>query len=170
MRPLAEHRAAAFIGGWMQVMAHVRLHHGDLIPGFDAGWHGQPVHRFHGEYQDALDELDGQLGHSGATYSITSLNIQELLHKETPKVQKELSRAVAAHRHTQWKATLDEKGRVAGILAGASAEGRRPLASEWLTSTPSTRMQTIPDTNYIIPINPAQYITYCLFSESFRSA
>ncbi len=123
----------------MQVMAHIRHYHGHVIPGFDAGWHGQPVHHFHGEYKDALNELDGQLGQSGATYSITNLNVQEILHKEMPKMQKELSRAVAAQRHMQWKATLDDKGRVAGTLAGASAEGRRPLASEWLTSTPSTR-------------------------------
>jgi hypothetical protein len=152
MRPLAEHRAAAFIGGWMQVMSHVRTYHGRTITGFDAGWCGPPVHRFHREFRDAVDELDGQLGQSGSTYSVLGLSLQDILHKETPKIQKELSRAVAAHRHLQWKATLDDKGRAAGVLAGASAEGRRPLASEFLTCAPCTRTQTIPDVNYQILI------------------
>ncbi len=152
MRPLAEHRAAAFIGGWMQVLAHVRANHGPTLPGFDAGWNGLPVHSYHRDYTDALEQLDSQLGQGGAAYSITGLSLQDLLGKEAPKTQKELSRAVAAQKYTQWRATLDEKGRAAGVLAGASAEGRRTLASEFLTSTPSTRLQTIPDNNYRILI------------------
>ncbi len=55
---------------------------------------------------------------------------------------------MAAHHHMQWQRTLDPKSRTAGILASASAEGRRPLASEWLTSTPSSKTQVIPDVNF----------------------
>ncbi len=84
----------------------------------------------------------------GTRRSVPSVTLQDVLHKEAPKMQKELSRAAAAHNYMHWKATLDDKGRAAGILAGASAEGRRTLASEFLTSAPSTRTQTIPDENY----------------------
>ena len=45
MRPLRDHRAAAFLGCWLQVMQHVRSHHGDAIPQFEQGWRGIPVHR-----------------------------------------------------------------------------------------------------------------------------
>ncbi len=53
MRPLHAVRNAAFVGGWMQSLAHVRADYGDVIADFDAGWDpgGIGHYSFHGEYR-----------------------------------------------------------------------------------------------------------------------
>ncbi len=168
MRPLREHRAAAFVGCWLQTMAHIHTHHGQAIPHFDQGWHGAPVHAFHRDFQDANDELDRYLGERGAVASMLQVSVADALSRERPKLQKELSRAVAAKKHTEWLDRLDPKCRAAGILAAASAEGRRPLASEWLVSVPCTQTQQIPDNNYRVLIKVRLGIPITLDGEKCR--
>jgi hypothetical protein len=108
------------------------------------------------------------MGERGAAQTILQLSTADALPRERPKTQKELSRAVAAHRHVQWTESLDPSGRAANILAAASAEGRRPLASEWLVSTPCTEAQTIPDVNYRVLIKTRLGIPVTLHGEQCR--
>ncbi len=168
MRPLREHRAAAFVGCWLQVMAHVRTHHSYAIAEFDCGWQGAPVHPFHRDFSEASDELDHQLGERGAALGLLQLSVADMLARERPKLQKELSRAVAAKRFSEWKEGMDPKCRAAGILAAASAEGRRPLASEWLVTTPCTKTQEVPDENYRLLIKLRLGLPVTLHGEPCR--
>jgi hypothetical protein len=168
MRPLRDHRAAAFVGCWLHVMAHVRSHHGDAIVHFDQGWQAAPVHKFQRDFMEANDELDRQLGERGAAMGALQLSIADVLSAERPKLQKELSRAVAAKKHSEWKDRLDPKCRAAAVLAAASAEGRRPLASEWLISAPCTKTQEIPDTNFRLLIKARLGIPVTLHGEHCR--
>ncbi len=47
---------------------------------------------------------------------------------------------------------MDPRSRALGILHGASSEGRRPLASEWLVTTPFNPRTVIPDQKYRIAV------------------
>ena len=96
----------AFIEAWMHSMAHVRKEHANVIPGFEEGWDGAPQYQFHTDFQNATDQLDHQLGQSRAVQSIVNLSISDILAQERPKLQKQLSRAVSAHRHTCSGTTL----------------------------------------------------------------
>eukprot|EP00661_Eupelagonemidae_sp_cell13_P020519 gene20519-biopygen11602 len=93
MRPLKDHRAAAFVGAWLHTMAHVRKEHASIIPEFEQGWEGPAKCAFHTDYQNAVDLLDSQLGEQRAAQSILQLSIPDILAQERPQLQKQLSRA-----------------------------------------------------------------------------
>eukprot|EP00661_Eupelagonemidae_sp_cell13_P025315 gene25315-biopygen20968 len=112
--------------------------------------------------------LDTQLGERRAAQSVPRLSMPDILAQERPQLQKQLSRAVCARRHLLWQQVLHPASRAAGILAGASTEGRRCLASEWLLSTPATRRQTIADNQYRIMIKVRLGIELCAHGEQCR--
>ena len=163
MRPLYAVRNAAFVGCWMHCLAHVRQHHGDAIRGFDTGWDpgGDATFSFHGEYRCALDALRAELGAERDVADVLGFSLQDALRAEQPKCQKALSRAVLEQRFVAWRDALDPKSRAMGILCGASAEGRRPLASVWLVTTPFNPRTTIPDGKYRIAVRRRLGIPLC---------
>jgi hypothetical protein len=168
MRPLHDVRNSAFVGAWVHCLAHVRAHHADAMPDFDAGWDpgGAARYSFHGEYRCALDSLSAELGlGEGAAYEVLGFNLPDALRQERPKCQKVLSRAVLMRKFETWKDTLDPKSRVLGILHMASGEGRRPLASEWLVCTPSGERTTIPDENFRLAIRKRLDIPVCAWGD-----
>eukprot|EP00660_Eupelagonema_oceanica_P019542 gene19542-biopygen36933 len=138
MRSLYAVRNAAFVGAWLRCMAHVRSHHGGVIPDFDVGWETDTHARysFHGEFRCALDALNGELGPGETAYDVLGFGVRDILRSERPKCQKTLSRAVLASDLSRWKASLDPASRAMMTLQTASGEQRRPLASEWLWTTP----------------------------------
>ena len=57
MRSLFDIREAAYVGGWLQCLAHLRHHLQDAIPTFDTGWAqgDMCMFSFHAEYRAATD-------------------------------------------------------------------------------------------------------------------
>jgi hypothetical protein len=152
MRPLVDVRAAAYVGAWMHCMAHVRRHHADCIPGFGEGFEDAPRYQFQADYRDAMALLDSQLGDGGAAYSVVGVSLADALAAERPRLQKALSRAAARARLESWTSTLAPGSRPLAILAAASSDGRRCLASEWAVTPPYCPSTTIPDSNYVVAV------------------
>eukprot|EP00660_Eupelagonema_oceanica_P019730 gene19730-biopygen1270 len=163
MRPLHAVRHAAFVGAWMQCLSHVRRRHGRAIANFDNGWElgGAAVYSFHGEYRCALDGLGRELGVQQGAYDVLGFSVRDALISEHPKCQKLLSRSVLAARFARWLETMDPRARVRGVLGGSTAEGRRPLASEWLVSAPIGAMRVIPDQHYRLLIRGRLCMPVC---------
>ena len=154
MRPLHAVRNAAFVGCWMNCLAHVRQHQGPAIRGFDTGWDpgGRTTYSFHGEYRCALDAVNTELGAEQDAYDVMGFAFQDALRSEQQKCQRALARAVLAQRFGTWRDSLDPRSRVIGILQASSSEGRRSMASEWLVTTPFGPRTTIPDAQYRLAI------------------
>eukprot|EP00660_Eupelagonema_oceanica_P019785 gene19785-biopygen16644 len=163
MRPLHAVRHVAFVGAWMQCLSHVRRRHGRAIANFDDGWElgGAAVYSFHGEYRCALDGLGRELGVQQGAHHALGFSVRDAMISEHPKCQKLLSRSVLAARFARWLETLDPRARVRGVLGGSTAEGRRPLASEWLVSAPMGAMRVIPDQHYRLLIRGRLCMPVC---------
>ena len=80
VRPLHAVRNAAFVGCWMNCLAHARQHQGPVIRGFDTGWDpgGRATYSFHGEYWCALDAVNTELGAEQDAYDVLGVGIWDL--------------------------------------------------------------------------------------------
>eukprot|EP00660_Eupelagonema_oceanica_P019363 gene19363-biopygen8992 len=171
MRALHDIREAAYVGGWLQCLCHLHHHLADTVPNFARGWAPDDMctYAFHTEYRAAVDSLNAKLGVDMGTYAVLSAAPADALHSEQVKAQKELSRAVLACKFTAWKDTLHHKSRTLAILNMARSEDRRPLASEWLVTTPYCSTTTISDARYLLRIRQRLNIAVCERGAQCRS-
>eukprot|EP00660_Eupelagonema_oceanica_P019213 gene19213-biopygen37779 len=154
MRKLHDIREAAYVGGWLQCMCHLRHRFADIISNFHNGCFAGDMctYGFHTEYRAAVDAMDAKLNTDTGIYAILGMAPADALQSEQAKAQKELSRAVLACKFTMWRDTLQSKSRTMAILNMARSEDRRPLASEWLTTTPYCAITSFSDDVYKLRI------------------
>eukprot|EP00661_Eupelagonemidae_sp_cell13_P024250 gene24250-biopygen16405 len=153
-RPLYDVRESAFVGAWLQCAAHIGSAYGRRMPHSIAGWTRGSAHgySFHSDFHLALAALDGMLGVGNSGSGVLGYDVGDALRGEKVKAQKLLSRAVLAQRFTEWRDGLRVSSRARTVLAMASAEGRRSLASEWMLTAPYSARTTIHDQHYLTAI------------------
>jgi hypothetical protein len=163
MRPLYAVRNAAFVGGWLHCLAHLRQLYGESIRDFDVGWDtgGRAAYSFHGEFRCSLDALELELGGGQRVWDVLGFSCHDAMQAERVKCQKLLSRAVLARRLEHFQGGLDARSRALTILQAASSEGRRPLASEWVVTAPFSARTTIPDQHFRLAVRKRLDMPVC---------